>query len=65
MEKKNIREQLEAMGCIIEGETKDRIIVVCPKNLLEGGLKVEGVESVETKGSDEKNVVLEFKKSEE
>jgi len=60
-----LREQLEASGCKIMEETSDRIVVSCPPNILESGLKIEGVKNIQTERKDKEiTLIMEKEKKE-
>jgi len=62
-----LKEQLEVSGCKIIDETEERIIATCPRELLAGGLKIEGAKNIQTikPGENEKEVTLVLEKEEE
>jgi|YelNatPaOPRAMG01_1025707.scaffolds.fasta_scaffold00618_22 hypothetical protein len=41
-----LKEELESAGCKIIREDENRIVVSCPVDVLEKGLRVEGAKSV-------------------
>ncbi len=60
-----LREQLEISGCTIVENNEKKIVAKCPVDILEKGLRFEGVKSVQTEREDEKLVTLILEKEEE
>jgi len=57
-----VEDQLIGSGCKIIENTDERIVVKCPREVLEAGLKVSGVSNVKPESRNEKEVVLILEK---
>jgi len=58
-----MKEDLETAGCKILNEDENKLLVSCPIEVLDRGLKVEGAKTIVTKRG-EKEITLVIEKSE-